>query len=153
MKKTLFCLIIFIVSHTGFAQNATWNEPNILTYKDPLNQSAKKKKTGIILLSSGTAVAATGLAFMISGLADGGSFEAINDDDFESNDARFMAGFIASQLGIGLALTSIPFFRKSRELRNAALQLKTSSNNFYTVAGKLKSVSQMQVGIIFPLNK
>lgn len=152
MKITACFLPLLLVAHFARAQQASLREIKLYDYRAPANSSAKKKTTAVILLAGGTAIAATGIAFMISGRSDGGSFDAFNDDDFESNDARFMGGFLATHIGAGLALTSIPFFRKARQLRsNATLQFKRDLIPAFALGGKFLQISQMRVGISLPL--
>jgi hypothetical protein len=154
MKKysTILLLVFFSLQIT--AQKASVANYEIQSFQSASDRANKKKRTATILLVTGSAIAVVGAAFMISGLADGGSFDAFNDDDFESNDARFMGGWTAVHVGGGLALTSIPFFRKSRQLRNSAmLQFNRDLVPFYAVGGKVNRVPQLRVGISFPLGK
>jgi hypothetical protein len=154
MKKYSAILLLMLSCFKISAQKASVANYEIQSFQSAIDEANKKKKTGTILLVTGSAIVVVGAAFMISGLADGGSFEAINDDDFESNDARFMGGLAAMHVGGGLAIASIPFFRKAKKLRNSAsIQLNPISVPQYAVGGHVAKTTQFSFGLTIPLSK
>ncbi len=160
--KTLFTLLtLLLVTAVTFAQNGS-------DYDELLRRSRKARTTSTILVATGPVIAAGGIGTLIYGIIqnDIGDNNAIYDNNgnflgYEDKKytTEIVVGAAGTLVGIGLALTSIHFSKKARELKREArgLKLKSSTENI-SIPGLQNGfvhnrARQFKVSLVIPLGR
>jgi len=160
--KTLFTfLTLLLVTAVSFAQNGS-------DYDELMNKSRKARTTSTVLVATGPVIAAGGIGTLIYGLIqnDLGDRWAIYDNNgyiigYEDKKytTEIIVGAVGTVVGLGLALTSIHFSKKARELKREArgMKLKTSTENI-SIPGLQNGfvhnrTRQFKISMIIPLSR
>lgn len=158
--KTLFTfLTLLLVTAVTFAQNGS-------DYDELMRKSRKARTTSTILVATGPVIAAGGIGTLIYGLIqnDIGDNNAIYDNNgnflgYEDKKytTEIVVGAAGTLVGVGLALTSIHFSNKARELKREArgIKLKSSTENI-SIPGLQNGFAQnrarqFKVSLVIPL--
>ncbi len=160
--KTLFTLLtLLLVTAASFAQNGS-------DYDELMRRSRKARTTSTILVATGPVIAAGGIGTLIYGIiqSDIGNNNAIYDNNgnflgYEDKKytTEIVVGAAGTLVGIGLALTSIHFSKKARELKREArgIKLKSSTENI-SIPGLQNGfvqnrARQFKVSLVIPLGR
>ncbi|HNU88419.1 MAG TPA: hypothetical protein PKJ94_09015 [Ferruginibacter sp.] len=160
--KTLFTLLtLLLVTAASFAQNGS-------DYDELMRRSRKARTTSTILVATGPVIAAGGIGTLIYGIiqSDIGDNNAIYDNNgnflgYEDKKytTEIVVGAAGTLVGIGLALTSIHFSKKARELKREArgIKLKSSTENI-SIPGLQNGfvqnrARQFKVSLVIPLGR
>ncbi|HEX2684839.1 MAG TPA: hypothetical protein VHL77_12930 [Ferruginibacter sp.] len=163
MKKTFTLLVLVCLSNAGWAQKTESGE-----VEDLLQRSRRARTTSIILVSTGPVIAVGGVGTLIYGLLENeygdraplydanGNFLGYEDKSYTT---EIVVGAIGTAVGIGIALSSIHFSNKARELKKEArrAKLKTSIDRI-SIPGlqngfAYNSMKQYKVSLVIPLGK
>ena len=160
--KTLFTLLILlIVTAATFAQNGS-------DYDELMRKSRKARTTSTILVATGPVIAAGGIGTLIYGLLQNeigdsraiydynGNFIGYEDKKYTT---EIVVGAAGAAVGIAMALTSIHFSKKARDLKREArgAKLKSSTENI-SIPGLQNGFAnnrarQFKVSLIIPLSR
>lgn len=160
--KTLFTfLVLLLVTAVTFAQNGS-------DYDELMRKSRKARTTSTILVAAGPVIAAGGIGTLIYGLIQNeiGDNNAIYDNNgnflgYEDKKytTEIVVGAAGTLVGVGLALTSIHFSKKARELKREArgIKLKSSTENI-SIPGLQNGLvnnraRQFKVSLVIPLGR
>ena len=160
--KTLFTLLtLLLVTAASFAQNGS-------DYDELMRRSRKARTTSTILVATGPVIAAGGIGTLIYGIiqSDIGNNNAIYDNNgnflgYEDKKytTEIVVGAAGTLVGIGLALTSIHFSKKARELKREArgIKLKSATENI-SIPGLQNGfvqnrARQFKVSLVIPLGR
>lgn len=160
--KTLFAfLTLLLVTVVTFAQGGS-------DYDELMRRSRKARTTSTILVATGPVIAAGGIGTLIYGLIqnDIGDNNAIYDNNgnfigYEDKKytTEIVIGAAGTLVGVGLALTSIHFSNKARELKREArgIKLKSSTENI-SIPGLQNGFAQnrarqFKVSLVIPLGR
>jgi len=160
--KTLFTLLtLLLVTAASFAQNGS-------DYDELMRRSRKARTTSTILVATGPVIAAGGIGTLIYGIiqSDIGDNNAIYDNNgnflgYEDKKytTEIVVGAAGTLVGIGLALTSIHFSKKARELKREArgIKLKSATENI-SIPGLQNGfvqnrARQFKVSLVIPLGR
>lgn len=160
--KTLFTLLtLLLVTAASFAQNGS-------EYDELMRRSRKARTTSTILVATGPVIAAGGIGTLIYGIiqSDIGDNNAIYDNNgnflgYEDKKytTEIVVGAAGTLVGIGLALTSIHFSKKARELKREArgIKLKSATENI-SIPGLQNGfvqnrARQFKVSLVIPLGR
>ncbi len=156
--KTLFTfLTLLLVTAVTFAQNGS-------DYDELMRKSRKARTTSTILVAAGPVIAAGGIGTLIYGLIqnDIGDNNAIYDNNgnflgYEDKKytTEIVIGAAGTLVGVGLALTSIHFSKKARELKREARGIKLkSATESITIPGLVHNrARQFKVSLVIPLGR
>lgn len=160
--KTLFTFLTLLVATTAtFAQNGS-------DYDELMSKSRRARTTSTILVATGPVIAAGGIGTLIYGLLQNeiGDNRAIYDNNgyfigYEDKKytTEIVVGAAGTLVGLGLALTSIHFSKKARDLKREArgMKLKSSTENI-SIPGLQNGLvnnraRQFKVSLMIPLSR
>lgn len=161
--KTLFTfLTLLMVTAVTFAQNSS-------DYDELMRKSRKARTTSTILVATGPVIAAGGIGTLIYGLLQNDIGDPVELYDANGNfigygdkkkyTTEIVVGAAGTLVGLGLALTSIHFSKKARELKSEArgIKLKSSAENI-SIPGLQNGfvhnrARQFKVSLVIPLGR
>ena len=162
MKKTFTLLVLISISFTGFAQTADSG-----SYDELMRKSRSARTISTIMVSTGPVIAVGGVSTLIYGLIENEVAEPTYIYDANGGytipakkyTTEIAVGAIAAAVGIAVAVSSVVFSSRARNLKREArkLKIKTAADHF-SIPGLQNSfantrITQYKLSLLIPLGR